>query len=149
MYALRLDSLTQFEFAQAGPPIDEYFQSLPSQDMIFLGDRPSMRGGDGAAKRDLLLQGATLPPDANEDLKQSYAYISAFREAGVFGPWSLNPEVLKRQAGLYWFGYELCNGPLQRETFWTGTDDRSVKRREGMLKEVRENLERDVKMWLD
>lgn len=113
--------------------------------------RPSSmdEGGKHEALMALLQKNATPPADDDVELRQNHAYISAMRDAGVFGPWSMDPEVLIRQADLYWFGYELCNGPFQRETFWTKMDERSVKNRERMLKDVRSNLEADVKKWLN
>lgn len=142
----------QFEFAQAAPAMDEFFQCFPKY-LLFEGRRNRPLDEAKATEYDIR-QGQLLrdPPPVGDGAPGRTIVTSRFVEAlkrqDVKGPWNLPPDAADRQASLYWYPYELCSQEYQRERFWTSTEERVVKYREESLNNTRRALGSDLTRWL-
>ncbi|KAH0172977.1 hypothetical protein KCU67_g1500, partial [Aureobasidium melanogenum] len=108
---MEIKAVLDFEFTQAGPSLDEYFQSLVHFNCLYMGSR-FMSDQPEEEKRVKLCHAMmhkdppALPGDAEESLKLQAAFVQACKDAGVKGPWSIEADVADRQANLYWHANE-------------------------------------------
>jgi hypothetical protein len=150
---LEITAVLDFEFAQCGPPLDEFFQSWAPIGLLVEGSRARPADTAEAAEFDarqglLFRDAAPLPAGAPEQCVYVAAIVAELKMCGARGPWSYDPQVVDRQANVYWFAQELCTGPFWREKFWTDESERMQKRRADMMAETRTGLEGDMRRWL-
>lgn len=151
--------------------MDEYFQSFPTFGLLVTGSRypATLQVGSAAPAEDQVktlktiaeweqrqgfvfspAEDRTHPPDSSlpEETALTRALSIELKKLGAAGPWSYPREDVDLQANLFWFAWEICQGFMQRDGFWSKQDEKSVARRNKMLRDAASGLRHGLESWL-